>query len=106
MGARPIVEIGDWLDVVWTTFTRGPDAHDLNSQLRSLSQRFRHPRAIVVPIHQGHVRAHESQRPAVYNESSRARLNKAGASAVSPIQDCQENCRARNQSERGEKQTL
>src|SRR5207237_6695832 len=57
-------------------------------------------------IQYGDVRAHESERPAVDNEAPRARLHKSGASAVSPIRDRQQNCRARNHSERGEKQTL
>src|SRR5207253_4210590 len=69
VGARPVIEISDWLYIVRPAFAGGPDANHFDSMLRCLSQGLRHVCAIVVAIHDSHVRANKSERSAVDDES-------------------------------------
>src|SRR4029079_6247159 len=70
--ARPVFEVGHRLDVVWTTFTKRPDAYDFHSRLRSLVQRLRHACAIFVAIHHRYVCAHKAKGFAANKEASAA----------------------------------
>src|SRR5437868_2934439 len=107
MRARPVIEFGDWLYVVRSTFTRGPNAHDFDSDARSLSQSLRHARAIVITIHHGNVRTHETKRPPVDYETAIRSLHKtrpAATSTAAPTGNQKQNCRARNECQRGQEQ--
>jgi hypothetical protein len=101
MGPRPVVEIGDGLNVAWATFARGPYAHNFDPVLRGLAQSLGHLGPIVIAIHHRHVRAYEAKGSAIDYESAVAGLHKSRPAAVGPVRNRQQNCRARNQHERG-----
>src|SRR5437762_8338154 len=104
MRARPIIELSDRLYVVWSTFPRSPHAHDFDSYLCGLPQSLRHARAVVVAIHNGNVRAHETKRSLVDHESAIFSLHKTrtGATCVAaPTGNHKQNCRAGNECQRG-----
>src|ERR1051325_7077635 len=58
---RPVLEVGHRLNIVWTTFTGGPHAHDSDSGLRRLAQCLWHTRAIFVAIHHRDIRADKAK---------------------------------------------
>ena len=82
MGARPIVEISDGLNVGWAAFAERPDANNFDSQPRGLAQGFGHARAIIVAIQDGDVRPNKAKRAPVDHEAATRGLHEAGADAA------------------------
>src|SRR5678816_3586151 len=70
MSARPVFEIGDRFDVIWSTFAESPHSNNLDTELCRLSQRLRHPLTIFVAIHHSYIRSHEAKRFAIHFETS------------------------------------
>ena len=107
MIAWPISEVRNRLDIVRAPFTRGPDAHDFDSQLSRARQRFRHSCAIVVAVHYGDVRAHKSKWLSVDDEAGSLRCDELWPSATAyaiATGEQKQNRRACNKPGRGDDQ--
>src|ERR1051325_2920555 len=75
MVPRPISKVRYWLDVVWSTFAKGPHANNANAGCSSLAHRFRHTCAVIISVHDGEMRANETKRSAVEQETTASLLN-------------------------------
>src|SRR5688500_4642507 len=80
--SRPVSEVGHRFDVVRTTPAKRPDTDHFNSGLCRLTQRFRHARAIVVAIHDRHVRANKPKRTITDKKPAAALTHKRSGKRV------------------------
>src|SRR6476660_2661943 len=105
MCARPIVEVRNRFDVVWSTFAKRPHANNSNTGLRRLPERFRHALTILIAIHDCDIRTGKPKRLSIRFETcatmTHELMSRRGTWSVSGS-GTKENRRARNYQQRGE----
>src|SRR6185369_18021810 len=84
MVARPISKVSHWLDIVWTTFTKSPNANYIDTVFRRNPDCFWHSLAIFIAVHDGDICTYKTKRLSAQNKTTTTLAHKLIADRISP----------------------